>query len=207
MNRERRFWNRMAKRYFNSPIEDEAAYEHKLEKTRQYFTPDSEVLEFGCGTGGTAVRHAPHVKHYLATDISEEMLRFGEERAREAGAGNITFKRTDFADLEADPESFDAVLGLSILHLLEDRDEGIAKACSLLKPGGVFVSSTVCVADGLWFLIPIIPIARLVGLFPLLRVFSANALRKSMHEAGFEIVYDWKPSRRSALFLICRKPG
>ena len=60
-----KFWDRMAKGYAKSPVKDQAAYEKKLEITRGCFPPDAEVLEFGCGTGSTALLHAPHVKHYL----------------------------------------------------------------------------------------------------------------------------------------------
>ena len=38
--------------------------------------------------------------------------------------------------------SFDAVLGLSILHLLDDRRTAIAKVHRMLALGGVFLSST-----------------------------------------------------------------
>lgn len=57
-----KFWDRMANKYARQPIADEAAYQHKLDVTRQHFTPQSKVLEFGCGTGSTALLHAPHVK-------------------------------------------------------------------------------------------------------------------------------------------------
>ena len=53
------FWDRLAKRYARMPVADQAAYETKLEKTRAFLRPDSRVLEFGCGTGSTAILHAP----------------------------------------------------------------------------------------------------------------------------------------------------
>ena len=39
-----KFWDGIAKKYSKQPIADEAAYEKKLEVTRQYFRPDMEVL-------------------------------------------------------------------------------------------------------------------------------------------------------------------
>lgn len=207
MDRNRRFWNRTAERYFNQPVGDEASYEHKLEKTREYLTPDSEALEFGCGTGGTAVKHAPFVKHYLATDIAEEMLNYGRERTREAGVENVTFLRADFDTLDVEPERFDVVLGLSIVHLMKDPDAAIAKAYSLLKPGGVFITSTVCILDGFWFLIPIIPVMQLFGQAPHVALLTGGSVRRSMQAAGFGIEYDWRPGAQKALFLVCRKPG
>ena len=68
------FWNRIAAKYAASPISDEAAYARKLELTRARLRPDMEVLEFGCGTGGTARLHAPHVRSYRATDFSPAMI-------------------------------------------------------------------------------------------------------------------------------------
>jgi len=207
MDRNRRFWNRTAERYFNQPIGDEASYEHKLEKTREYLTPQSEVLEFGCGTGGTAVKHAPFVKHYLATDLAEEMLAFGRERAREAGVENITFQRADFDMLDLEHDRFDVVLGMSIVHLMKDPDATIAKAFDVLKPGGVFITSTVCIIDGFWFLIPLLPFMQLFGLAPHVKLLTAGSVRRSMRKAGFQIEYDWRPGAQKALFLVCRKPG
>jgi ubiquinone/menaquinone biosynthesis C-methylase UbiE len=51
------FWNKIAEKYSQQPIADEAAYQKKLAVTRDYFRPDMEVLEIGCGTGSTAILH------------------------------------------------------------------------------------------------------------------------------------------------------
>ena len=70
MSQTSKFWDKIAEKYAKRPIADEAAYQRKLAVTRDYFRPDMEVLEFGCGTGTTAINHAPYVKHIRATDIS-----------------------------------------------------------------------------------------------------------------------------------------
>ncbi len=74
MSGENRFWDKRAAKYAQHPVADQAAYEKKLEITRTHFRPDSEVLETGCGTGSTALAHAPYVKHILATDFSLEQV-------------------------------------------------------------------------------------------------------------------------------------
>ncbi|WP_300529943.1 class I SAM-dependent methyltransferase [Maricaulis sp.] len=199
------WWDRIAEKYARSPIADEAAYQRKLELTREHFTPESEVLEFGCGTGGTAIAHAPHVRHVLATDISEEMLKIARDKAATAGVGNVTFEQADFDTLEAG--EFDAVLGLSILHLLSDPRQAIQRAYELTRPGGVFVSSTACLGDKMWFLRPIAPIMKLFGVFPpVLRFFSARELRRNIEDAGFEVEYEWRPEKAVAVFIIARRP-
>jgi len=207
-SKDRRFWDKISEKYAADPIKDMESYEHKLEMTRGCFTPESTVLEFGCGTGGTALLHAPFVKHILATDFSGEMLRIAETRKAEAGVENVTFRQARLEDIDpATDGPFDVVMGMSILHLVRDRAETLARARDLLKPGGRLVTSTVCLGDGFWFLIPIIPIARALGLFPVLRVFGAKRLKQDMQDAGFEITYEWRPGPSKALFLVARKPA
>ena len=202
-----RFWDKIADRYSKQPISDEAAYERKLEVTRGYFTPDSNVLEFGCGTGSTAILHAPHVKHILATDISPKMIEIAKERAAESDAGNVSFEVASIESLDAPEGSFDVILGLSILHLLEDKEAAIAKVVRLLKPGGVFVSSTVCMADKMkWFRF-VIPIGRALGLVPLVTVFSKAELEDSLTSAGLTIEYNWYPDGGLVAFSVARKAG
>ena len=61
MKQQSKVWDRFAKRYAKSPVADQDAYQKKLQITREYLRPDMEVLEFGCGTGSTAIAHAPYV--------------------------------------------------------------------------------------------------------------------------------------------------
>ncbi len=70
-----KFWDKIAERYAKSSIADEATYQKKLQITREYLNPDSEELEIGCGTGSTAILHAPYVKHIHATPLCQHSCR------------------------------------------------------------------------------------------------------------------------------------
>jgi ubiquinone/menaquinone biosynthesis C-methylase UbiE len=118
MAQSKRFWDRIAERYAKKPVGDEAAYQRKLATTREYFRPDMEVLEIGCGTGSTAIAHAPYVAHIRATDISDRMIEIAREKAAAANVRNVTFETRGVEDLDVARESVDAVLALSLLHLL-----------------------------------------------------------------------------------------
>ncbi|MEQ9691771.1 class I SAM-dependent methyltransferase [Bauldia litoralis] len=207
MSSESRFWDRIAGRYARRPVADEASYQKKLALTRDYLHPDMEVLEFGCGTGSTAIVHAPHVKHIQAIDISAAMLAIARRKTEAAGIANITFQQAGIETFRAPDASYDAVLGLSILHLLADRDAAIAKVHRLLKPGGVFVSSTTCLGETMKLLKYIGPIGRLLGLMPRVAVFTPDELRASITGAGFAIEHDWQPGRGKAVFIVARKAG
>lgn len=199
------FWDRIAVRYSKRPISDERAYRRKLAITRNYFKPDAEVLEFGCGTGSTAIEHAPYVQHLHATDLSAKMIEIARSKAAEQGVSNVTFERSTIEELSFPDESFDAVLGLSILHLLENKEAAIAKVHRLLKPGGAFVTSTACLGDTMKFFKVIAPIGKLFGLMPLVKVFTTEELEQSLIEGGFEIDYRWQPDRGKAVFIVAKK--
>lgn len=202
-----KFWDKIARKYGAQPIRDEEAYAKKLELTQSYFAPDMELLEIGCGTGSTAIKHAGHVKHIRAVDISSEMIAIGKERAAEANADNITFECSTIEDMALSPDSYDMVLGLSIVHLLEDRHTAIRRIFESLKPGGRFVSSTVCIKDGFGLLGMLIPVMQFFGKAPFVAKFSTAELEADFRAAGFEIEHNSKPGHKAVAFMVVRKPA
>ena len=205
MDRSIEFWDKIADRYSKQPIADEAAYQKKLEVTREYFQPDMEVLEFGCGTGSTAIIHAPYVKHIRAIDFSSKMLEIARSKAEAEHIDNITFEQSTIEEIDVRDRTLDAVLGLSILHLLKNKEAAISKVYKMLKPGGIFVSSTTCLGDFMkWFQL-VATIGRFFGLIPLVKVFTSKELKQSLSDAGFEIDYQWQPGQGKAVFIVAKK--
>jgi ubiquinone/menaquinone biosynthesis C-methylase UbiE len=125
-----------------------------------------EVLEFGCGSGATAIAHARRVKHIQAIDISENMLDVARHSGVEDKAQTITFFKSTIDELSAPDEPFDVLLGLSILHLLPNKEAAIAKVYKMLISTGVFVSSTICMANSSIGDKVITPIVRLFSPAP-----------------------------------------
>lgn len=205
MPRSSLFWDIIAKRYSRQPVANEAAYQQKLQETRQYLKPEMEVLEFGCGTGTTALIHAPHVKHILATDVSRKMLDIARDKAKTAGITNVTFEQADITDLEVADDTYDVIMGHSILHLLPNKEAVIAKAHRMLKPGGIFVSSTTCMGHLNPILKMIIAIGRTLGLLPPIQLISVDELAGHIRDAGFTIGQQWQPSPDEAVFIIATK--
>ncbi|MEO0373788.1 MAG: class I SAM-dependent methyltransferase [Cyanobacteria bacterium P01_A01_bin.17] len=202
MDRSVKFWDNIAERYSKQPIADEAAYQKKLQVTQEYLQPNMEVLELGCGTGSTAIIHAPHVKHIQAIDVSSKMLAIARGKADAKDIGNITFKQAAVDEFSAPDQTFDAVLGLSILHLLENKEEVIAKVHRMLKPDGIFVTNTVCLGDTMAWFKWIAPIGKFLGFFPLVKVFTVKDLENSL--ASFEIDYQWQPDTAKVGFIVAK---
>jgi ubiquinone/menaquinone biosynthesis C-methylase UbiE len=197
------FWNLIARRYAKNAIADQETYRKKLAITREYLTPESEVLEFGCGTGGTALLHAPFVKHILATDVAAKMITIAQERLRQTDIDNVTFEQADMDYLQAEPSSFDVILGLNILHLLDNVDATLHNINRLLRPEGVFISSTACLAGKYRAVRAIGRVFRLLGLFPHLEAFSENQLIEAHRRAADLLAADATTSAVSTLSL-CR---
>jgi hypothetical protein len=75
----------------------------------------------------------------------------------------------------------------------------------LLKPGGVFVSSTACLGDTMGFFKLIAPIGRALGLLPILNVMTRAELAEGVERAGFAIAHNRQPGLRKAVFIVARK--
>lgn len=206
MTASSKFWDKIANKYSKQPIADEQSYQKKLEITQEYFQTDWSVLEFGCGTGSTAIVHAPFVEEIRAIDISQNMIAIAKDKAETQNIHNIVFERGTIEELKVENCSYDAVLGLSILHLLEDKESAIAKVYQMLKPGGIFVSSTMCMGDAYGWFKFIAPIGKALGVFPLVRIFNAQHLLDSLTDANFAIDYQWQPSKDKAMFIVAKKP-
>ena len=119
------FWNMIARHYANQPVADEAAYRHKLAVTAARLRPSDRLLEFGCGTGTTALIHAPRVARIDAIDFSRKMIAIAREKAERQGVSNVHFDVAAFEDwpIPDDEDRYDAVLGMSVLHLVADLDQ------------------------------------------------------------------------------------
>jgi ubiquinone/menaquinone biosynthesis C-methylase UbiE len=199
------FWDKKAESYAKSPIADEATYNEKLELTRTYFTPQSQVMEFGCGTGSTALLHAPFVKNIMATDISSKMIEIAQEKAIEADIKNVEFQCTTLEDFDAADSSFDVVMAHNILHLLEDPEQAIKQTYRLLKPGGVFVTSTACLGDSFSHWRILLFIGKLFRMVPFVNEIKRETLKRYFSEAGFDLELEWKRPKQAA-FIIVKKP-
>jgi 2-polyprenyl-3-methyl-5-hydroxy-6-metoxy-1,4-benzoquinol methylase len=165
-----------------------------------------KLLEFGCGTGSTALAHASLVNHILAIDFSEKMIGIAEAKRQSANIQNVDFECRTLEHLNAAENSFDIVLGLSILHLLDSWEETIQKVYSLLKPGGLFISSTACIADSMKLFKFIAPIGRSIGLLPELAIFTRAELDQGFDSAGFSLEREWQPAKNQAIFMVAKKP-
>ncbi|MEM8497959.1 MAG: methyltransferase domain-containing protein [Pseudomonadota bacterium] len=202
--KDAKFWNRIAKRYSNKPVPDQRVYDEKLTRSDAYLSTDYQVLELGCGTGSTALHHAPKVKHILATDISDSMIAIAEEKASAAGITNVNFEIATIDDVINTAQTFDVILAHSLLHLLQNPDVEIQKIRTLLNSGGLLITSTPCISEFMPLMRYVFPLGRFVGLMPYIGVFSEAQLHTWFTDAGFELEERWLPAPKSGVYLVHR---
>lgn len=206
-----RFWNAVARRYAARAVSNPLAYEETLDRTRAYLRATDSVLEIGCGTAATAVRLAPAVARYTASDIASEMIAIGRERQQAAGLDNLSLVQGGLSDPAGDDPSlgegpFDAVLAFNMLHLTRDRTAQARVIHARLKPGGLFISKTVCLANRHWALMPLVGAMRMIGKAPWIGFLSKSGLERQIAAAGFEIVETADfPARSASHFIVARR--
>lgn len=99
---------------------------------------DSRMLDLGCGAGQVAVPFAEHATEVVGMDPNPEMLRYAEERASEAGVGNLRTVEgsdADLPDLVPELGTFRLVTMGRSFHWM-DQERTLDTLHDLLESGG-----------------------------------------------------------------------
>jgi SAM-dependent methyltransferase len=115
------------------------------------------------------------------------MIRIARGKAAAQGVTNVTFQVAPFDDAFTGlaPRSLDGVCAFSLLHLVEDRSATLRRVFEVLRPGGLFVSSTPCLG-GSWVPFgPLLGVLRALGKAPTVQLFSKVQLVEDIRGAGF----------------------
>lgn len=101
--------------------------------------PDWSVLDLGCGNGAFTRELARHARWVCAVDAQVTMVERLVQRLRPSGAPNVCPMVAPAARLPFASEAFDAVLMISVLPMLSDRDAALCEIRRVLKPNGLLV--------------------------------------------------------------------
>jgi SAM-dependent methyltransferase len=211
VSRKARFWDRIARKYAADPIADMPGYEATLRRVQGLLTAEMNVLEIGCGTGSTALRLAPFTRRLLATDVSAGMIGIAREKLAAEPLPQLAFALADADAPAAGPGHYHAVLAFNLLHLVSDLDQALASAVQALRPGGLLISKTACVAEMnpliRWLAIPVM---QAIGKAPHVLLFDADTLQAAMVRQGLVIEAVERHGTKGKdirVFIVARKPG
>lgn len=200
------FWDRTASKYARKPIADPAAYEAKLAHVQAFLQPEDRVLEIGCGTGSTTLRLAGSVAEITATDISREMIAIADRKRAQAKVANVTFRQAA-ADERLAEAPFDVVAAFSLLHLVEDVPAVLDAVYAQTRPGGLFISKTVCLGDTHFGLRLFVRALCLLGVAPPVTMLGRAGVSRALIDAGFEVVEcRYFGKGRLNPFIVARRP-
>lgn len=205
MTDSRGFWNKVARRYAQMDIRNPDAYEQTLDSIRAHLSEKDSVLEVGCGTGTTAFNLAPHVRGYVASDYSSEMIRIALERQPIETRDNLDFYVGELGTGDHPTGPFNMVLCFNFLHLLNDRKAMLRGIHKSLETGGIFVSKTPCVSGFFTLLRPFVLILHAFGKAPSFKFLSSKRLETEIKTAGFEIIETARHPEGSVRHVIVAK--
>lgn len=94
------------------------------------------VLEVGIGTGLALSYYSPKVQ-VTGIDLSSEMLREAEQRARKLGLRNVTgLHQMDARAIDLPDASFDHVAAMHIMSVVPEPERVLDEMVRLCRPGG-----------------------------------------------------------------------
>ena len=96
-----------------------------------------EVLNVGCGIGvGSAYIAKKYNCHVVGVDISEKMIEWSRQRAREERVEDkVEFRVANVLELPFEADRFDVVSCESVLAFVEDKPRAIRECVRMARPG------------------------------------------------------------------------
>ncbi|NML22894.1 class I SAM-dependent methyltransferase [Pseudoflavitalea sp. G-6-1-2] len=187
MKKPETFWNRSADSYDKEEMSYSSTRFKLLARTKKQLSKQDHVLDFGCATGILATEIASDVHSVIGIDTASRMIEIAQDKSVDLHITNVAYSNIDIFDSTLRPSSFDAVLAIYLLHLLDNLPAYLNRIHDLMKPGGKFISLTPCPGKKS-FIGNALLLAGKIGLIPSQTLFSVSELETHIANAGFRIL-------------------
>jgi 2-polyprenyl-6-hydroxyphenyl methylase / 3-demethylubiquinone-9 3-methyltransferase len=100
-----------------------------------------DLLDVGCGAGLLAEPLARLGANVVGVDPATAAIEAARRHAEETGA-TLVYRMGTVEELAGEPRRFDVVSAMEVIEHTADPKRFVATAASLVKPGGLFLAST-----------------------------------------------------------------
>ncbi len=176
-----------------------------IELSKGFLGQDNKLLDFGCGSGAITNKLSKAVESIDAIDISSGMLEFAEKQAEINAIANINYIQASIFDERFKDGKYDAIVAFNVLHYIEDMPRLIERINRLLKPNGVFISSTACLKEKRSFIGYLVFFLAKIGMMPKIFFYKKNELETLITTSNFKMMKSDKISKLPEYFIVTRK--
>lgn len=187
MSKSEQFWDKQAERFAQEGDGDDATFNTAVALSQKYLNQSDIVLDFGCATGSLAFAIAGQVQTVEGVDISSKMIAFAQQKAAQRQLANVHFAQATILNMPYAAESFDVILAFNVLHLLEEAQSALRSMNQLLKPDGLFISTTPCLGEKGVLFTAVFSLMSKTGLAPQITKFKSAELQNLISSNGFQI--------------------
>ncbi len=206
MNKSEKFWDKQASSFDPEGDGQDPTFVTAVAITKKYLRESDVVLDYGCATGALTFAIADLVQTVEGIDISSKMIALAQRNADAQQIANTRFTQATIFNTLHQDGSFDLVLAFNILHLLENAQSAMQKIHQLLKPEGLFISTTPCLGEKRAVFSAFLSLMSKTGMFPRITKFKSTELKNLISSAGFQIEEtEILSSDYSETFIVARQ--
>jgi 2-polyprenyl-3-methyl-5-hydroxy-6-metoxy-1,4-benzoquinol methylase len=202
MNKFEKFFDKVSSK---SKPESNQTASKVIESSKEFLEKGNYVLDFGCGSGAITNKLSKVAKSIDAIDISSGMLEFAKKQAEKDSIANINYIQASIFDERFEDEKYDAILAFNVLHYIEDLPRLIERINTLLKPNGIFVSSTACLKEKRSLVGYLVLLLTKIGMMPKIFFYKKNELEALITNGNFEMLKSEKLSKLPEYFIVTGK--
>ena len=192
-NKAQIFWDKQTKKIDNLEAQFVHASREIITRTKEYLNDGDNVLDFGCATGTKTLELAGSVKHIHGLDFSAGMISEATKKRNNYNITNVSFSQGTIFNDDLETAPLTKIIAYEIIHLLDDSDRVIQRIHELLRPGGLFISTTACFKERMDFKTILefttYRLMKLLGIFPLhMNMFRTSDVEHLITQQNFIII-------------------
>jgi len=213
LDKSEKFWDKASKNYDTTEQRFEQIHSRVRDKTKVHLSSTDVVLDYGCGTGTKACELAGFVSEVLGIDISADMIELAKVKSSTHAIENVRFEQTTIFDEALKDASFDVVMAFNMLHTVPSPETVVERIHEVLKPGGLFISVTPCMAEKKSFFVSLqIGIFRFlskIGLVPIsFEFYGSSDVDGLIGSKGFQMIESESIfAGATSYFVVAKKAG